>query len=219
MAAKINAPATYAGIRRAALKYHDSKGYPAYNWHCCAVNTAEFRHAILNGCDNHTAERLRACLAGFGCHTDDPTRDRIQQFIRQNTADIKSLSGANLIGFTLDNTQIETLFNGLYNIHKVADTSASKVLALINPHLFVMWDDAIWLAYYEKAIRYRSPGRIYVEFLIKMQESAIAITKDANTKHGITNPAEHLSGELGLNPPFTLAKFIDEYNFVHTRRQ
>ena len=217
MAAKINAPATYAEIRRAALEYHGSKGYPAYNRHYCAVNTAEFRDAILNGCDDRTAERLRACLAGFGCHTYGPTRDRIQQFIRQNNADFKSLSGANLIERTLDNTEIEHLFNGLFNIDKVGDTSASKILALINPHLFVMWDDAIWLAYYEKSMQYKNSGRVYVEFLIKMQKAAIAITKDAKTNHGIANPAEYLSGELGLKPPFTLAKFIDEYNFVHTR--
>ena len=217
MVAKINVPTTYAEIRRAALEYHGSKGYPAYNRHYCAVNTAEFRYAILNGCDDRTAECLRACLAGFGCHTDNPTRDRIQQFIRQNNADIKSLSSANLIECTLDNTKIAILFNGLFNIDRIADTSASKILALINPHLFVMWDDAIWLAYYEKSMRYRSPGKVYVEFLIKMQRAAIAITKDAKTNHGIDSPAEHLSGELGLKPPFTLAKFIDEYNFIHTR--
>ena len=216
MAAKINAPTTYAEICRAASEYHGSNGYPAYNRHYHAVNTAEFRNAILNGCDDHTAERLRACLAGFGCHTDDPTRDRTQRFIRQNIADIKSLSGADLIECTLDNTPIEVLFNGLFNVDGVASTSASKILALINPLLFVMWDDAIRLAYHENTTRDRGPGRVYVEFLIKMQGSAIAITKDAKTNHGIASPAEHLSGELGLKPPFTLAKFIDEYNFVHT---
>lgn len=217
MIAKIKAPTTYAEIYQAALEYHDSTGYPAYNWHYCAVNTAEFRNAILNGCDDHTAERLRYCLAGFGCRTDDPTRDRIQRFIWRNNADLKSLASANLIRSKLDTAAIAALFNGLINIDKVADTSASKILALINPRLFVMWDDAIWLAYYEKSTQNKSPGRTYVEFLIKMRNSAIAITNDARTKHGINRPAEHLSRELGLKPPFTLAKFIDEYNFVHTR--
>lgn len=215
MAAKIDAPTTYDEIRCAAQKYHSS--YPAYNRHYCAVNTAEFRNAILNGCDDGTAERLRACLAGFVCHTDRPTRDRIQQFIRRNTDDLKSMSSANLIGFALNNTKIEALFNGLFVIDKIADTSASKILALINPHLFVMWDDAIRLVYYEKPTQYKSPGRIYVEFLIKMQRAAIAVTNDAKTNHGIDSPADYLSRELGLNPPFTLARFIDEYNFVHTR--
>lgn len=174
-------------------------------------------YAILNGCDDRAAEHLRACLAGFGCRTSRPTRDRIQWFIQQNTADLKSLANANLIGSALNTATIEALFNGLYDIDNVADTSASKILALINPHLFVMWDLDIWLAYYEKSPQYKSPGQIYVEFLIKMHHSAISITNDAKTNHGIESPADHLSGELGLNPPFTLARFIDEYNFVHTR--
>ena len=40
----------------------------------------------------------------------------------------------------------------------------------------------------------------------------------ARAQHGIADPAGHLSAALGINPPFTLAKFIDEYNWLTIER-
>ena len=222
MVAKINAPTTYDEIHQAALEYHDSKGYPSYNWHYRAVNTVEFRSAMLNGCDDGTAERLRAFLAGFGCHTDDATRDCIQPFIRQNSDSLKALAAADLTTVDLSvgsetAAAVSSKIRGLMNIDGVGDVVAVKTLAIAIPDLFVMWDTSIWWAYRGGVSQNKHMAEDYVDFLRKMQESAVAIIADARIKHGIKSPAEHLSGELGLNPPFTLAKFIDEYNFVHTR--
>ena len=36
--------------------------------------------------------------------------------------------------------------------------------------------------------------------------------EDAAVNHGIDDPAAHLSKELGIDPPVTLAGFISEYN-------
>lgn len=222
MVAKINVPTTYAEIRRAALEYHGSKGYPAYNRHYCAVNTAEFRYAILNGCDDRTAECIRKFLAGFRCFTGDCTKAGIQQFILQNSDGLKALATANIATVDLSvgsetAAAVSSKISGLMNIYGVKDVVASKILAIIIPDLFVMWDTTIWLAYRDDVSQNRHMAEVYVDFLRKMQRAAIAITKDAKTNHGIDSPAEHLSGELGLKPPFTLAKFIDEYNFIHTR--
>ena len=103
------------------------------------------------------------------------------------------------------------------NINGVGDIVVAKTLAVINPDLFMMWDNPILLAYYEEYPQNRTFEEVYVAFLRKMQGSAISIVNDAGINHNIKCPVKYLSEELGLKPPFTLAKFIDEYNLVHTR--
>jgi hypothetical protein len=48
--------------------------------------------------------------------------------------------------------------------------------------------------------------------------AALSIAADARAQHGIDDPAGRLSAELGINPPFKLAKFIDEYNWLTLAR-
>ena len=224
MAQKIAAPATYDEIRNAATRYHDPvKGYRAYNRKYCAINTDEFREAVLNGCDNDAAERIREFLAGFGCHTDNPTRDRLQQHIQRNIVRIKQLATFDLVTTDLavgstTVAMIEETYERLLNIRGVSDAVAAKTLAIINPDLFVMWDGVIWLAYHEASPRNRTLAEVYVEFLRKMQNSAVSIIDDTRANYFTERPAKRLSKELDVNPPLTLAKFIDEYNFVNTRR-
>ena len=51
-----------------------------------------------------------------------------------------------------------------------------------------------------------------------MADAARAIRKDAVANHGIDDPAGHLSAMLGISPPYTLAKFIGEYNWLTLER-
>ena len=51
-----------------------------------------------------------------------------------------------------------------------------------------------------------------------MRMAALSIAADARGQHGIDDPAGHLSNELGIDPPFSLAKFIDEYNWLTLER-
>ena len=46
----------------------------------------------------------------------------------------------------------------------------------------------------------------------------IAEKRAAGARYGIADPSGHLSAALGINPPFTLAKFIDEYNWLTIER-
>ena len=48
----------------------------------------------------------------------------------------------------------------------------------------------------------------------------IAEKRAAGTRatHGADDPAGHPSAALGINPPFRLAKFIDEYNWLTIER-
>ena len=97
----------------------------------------------------------------------------------------------------------------------VSATVASKVLAVVNPALFLPWDNSIQQAYFPGA-RQSTPGAgdRYARFVIDMAHAAEAICKDAVELYEIDDPAAHLSATLGVTPPYTLAKFIDEYNFL-----
>ena len=98
---------------------------------------------------------------------------------------------------------ITYVFNKLSNCYGDRPTFAAKTLGILNPKLFVMWDQTI-------AARYSFD---YVEFLKDMQNSAQMVKLDSCTIFGIGDPAKFLSKELGISPQVPLAKFIDEYNW------
>jgi hypothetical protein len=88
-------------------------------------------------------------------------------------------------------------------------TGASKILHVINPNLFVMWDMRIRTAY-----RVRSGGDGFAysrRFLRKMQEIARAAVDECKQHLGLTEEeAVHYICGCGD----TLAKVIDEYNWA-----
>jgi hypothetical protein len=95
-------------------------------------------------------------------------------------------------------------------------TFASKVAHIMNPSLFVIWDDAIALHLYV----HKMIGSIwdYVGFLKLMQEEARSIISDFQTLIGSGDPALFLSHKFGDAIPKTLTKFLDEYNWVRSQR-
>jgi hypothetical protein len=48
--------------------------------------------------------------------------------------------------------------------------------------------------------------------------AALSIAADARAQHGIDDPAGQISDAVGINSPFKLAKFIDEYNWLTLAR-
>ena len=62
-------------------------------------------------------------------------------------------------------------------------------------------------------------GATYSQFLTIMRMAALSIASDARSQHGIDDPAGTLSAELGIEPPFSLAKFIDEFNWLTLERE
>ena len=78
------------------------------------------------------------------------------------------------------------------------------------------WGKGIREAYFPND---KSNGATYSQFLTIMRMAALSIAADARGKHGIEDPAGRLSAELSINPPFSLAKFIDEYNWITLERE
>jgi len=85
----------------------------------------------------------------------------------------------------------------------IGPVGASKILHLMNPKLFIMWDTHIRKRSPEhfkitrggKKVRFSSDGKGYVEFLIAMKECFGGLKLPANYK-------------------FTRVKAIDEYNYA-----
>ncbi len=86
--------------------------------------------------------------------------------------------------------EINELYNTLSSIKGIKYTGASKLMHLKNPNLFIMWDGYIKKHYGFR----RGTAEDYINFLKKMQQMF------ANIKWN--------------HPNKTLAKAIDEYNYV-----
>ncbi|MXZ90658.1 MAG: hypothetical protein F4W95_12580 [Chloroflexi bacterium] len=110
---------------------------------------------------------------------------------------------------------IERAFDCLTAAHGVGPTAASAILTALNPQLFVSWSDGIRNAYFPDD---KPNGATYSQFLTVMRMATLSIVSDARGQHGIDDPAGQLSTELGIDPPFSLAKFIDEYNWLTLER-
>lgn len=103
-----------------------------------------------------------------------------------------------------------------YNFGK---TATSKLLHVLNPKLFVMWDKPIFEAYNSQNPSITDSARGYIEYLKVMQQSASQLQIDfcndpRMTSYRHLGPAGYLSLRLNFNPHKTLAKFLDEYNWV-----
>lgn len=95
-------------------------------------------------------------------------------------------------------------------------TDASKILHVLAPNLFVMWDDKIRRAIVGEGRN----GRCYAfEFLPKMQELLCKfIDNYLIEKGGNVDFASERISSMANN--YTLAKLIDEYNYVrYTKRK
>jgi hypothetical protein len=110
---------------------------------------------------------------------------------------------------------IAQTYEVIRTVKRVGPTTASKILHALNPALFVMWDKGIRDHYSGVLGRKLATGPDYVAFLGHMQELAKSVVRDFSLRHEHALAVElYLSEQLGLDAPVTLAKFLDEYNWV-----
>ena len=154
----------------------------------------------------------------------------IREQLQQTHSYLQALGGFDLETVDLDENVIveenqipisqacEEFYDGLRNNigHKFAATAASKLLHLLQPNLFVMWDKKILASYRGNNPSIRDSGTGYSAFLRSMQEMAINIHEVFNHQNQGqgNNPATFLSEQLHYDHPQALAKFLDEYNWV-----
>ena len=218
MTADAPGPTTVGQILWSSRVYRQD--FPDFVSAWAAVNTEDFRMKALYDCDDATAECLRDFLGAFGTHAGTEVRDGLQRALSK-----PDFSARDLRHERLDNADmtalwptIEKSFNQLMAVHGVAGTIASKVLAVLNSDFFVMRDRPIFLAYSQQGA---TPGGTYANYLLRMQGLARAIVLDALENHGVADPAGHVCEKLNLQDRdrCTLAKFIDEYNWLTITRK
>lgn len=106
---------------------------------------------------------------------------------------------------------------------KISDTAASKILHILKPSLFMMWDNNIREYYIND--KYKDGPKAYILFMKKMQEFAFTlqeecpdVTKRLNEKVSIFYEEESSTeASNGYKKPIT--KFLDEYNWIKITKQ
>lgn len=106
------------------------------------------------------------------------------------------------------------IFERIIHCHGYRTTAGAKILGVINPALFVMWDDSIAKHYASRRRDNIFNGVGYSLFLQKMQNAAQYCQTDFIMRHGHNDIAGYLSEKLEIAPRIPLAKYLDEYNWI-----
>ena len=119
---------------------------------------------------------------------------------------------------------IENCYNSIRKSgHKVGPTATAKILHILHPDLFVMWDNPILLCFGERSrgkVKVDDSGAGYCEYLRIMQQTANHITQEFKKAElypvplsGVF-PENYLSAQLQYSHVKTMAKYLDEYYWV-----
>jgi len=186
-----------------------------------AVSPGEFKSSVINFLnewggrhirkDNDVAEVFLSSLNGL--------RDKFRSLGDDTLVTINFDHRGELVQEIFDDLRLISWQNKGSNrnvtVH-LGETFASKLAHIMNPSLFVMWDDAI-------ANHFKKHGMIksywdYAGFLKLMQEEARSVISDFQASVDDKDPALFLSNKFGYSVPAALPKFLDEYNWVRSQR-
>lgn len=164
-------------------------------------------------------EIISKFLNKWGCRLAKKNHDFLAEKIIKVTGhikeDLQSLSGAKLIDIDLasNKTAIKNCYQAMVGIgHGFSHTAASKLLHMISPELFVMWDGPMREGY-RKHYDITADAAGYFNFMKKMQEGLQKVSQSFLVAYEGC-PAGFLSKKLEINPPKTLVKHLDEYNWI-----
>lgn len=212
MSPYVTGPNTYEQIRWSAHAFRTL----ADDADSIAVREPAFRDALR--LQQPDIPQLLKYVNRWGCRIPASKADGIAAALHDALPLVAPLSASAL---EFDDLRCATLdiitraFDSLTRADGVGPTAASAILTALNPQLFVSWGAGIKNAYFPDD---KPNGATYAQFLAIMRMAALSIARDARTTHSLDDPASQLSAALGINPPFSLAKFIDEYNWLTLAR-
>jgi len=171
-------------------------------WKCRVWNRPETARAIVR-----TLERLRFHL--------DALKD----------LEITTVGFDEAIAVDNDSTRVSEIIEHCYNTvasigFNFGPTASSKLLHILQPGLFVMWDKDIVERFKGKNENVSNSGKGYRAFLELMQQTGKEVSRSfyASDLNPLPkpddDPVRYLSVQLGYDPPKTMAKYLDEYNWV-----
>jgi len=167
--------------------------------------------------DERTAKRIiRPFLVNWGRMGRNVEREdfdwlRLIKAIKNQRENLGKLKKESLIGVQLENVSsiIEEVYNGT-KVKNLGPTGISKILHLLNPELFMMWDDDIRKKISKKPLKGSSKG--YWNFLKWIKHELIEATEG----HIIEEIRNKIGGEYIDGK--TLAKLADEYCWLTARK-
>ena len=155
---------------------------------------------------------------------------KLEQRIRNKRKELNALENlnivsANLEGFIQLSSQTKSLHDIIVNLFNeftdVAEdssrqyTAASKILHVLLPKLFVMWDRCIRCAYGCDFKRPEDAGEKYFKFLKRVQKEAREAVKSYCTEHkcSINKAIQTIREKLYEGGFYPFTKLLDEYNY------
>lgn len=115
---------------------------------------------------------------------------------------------------------IKTAFKKLSAKKSIGPTGASKILHLLNPNLFIMWDLKIKKAYhklhrYQKKKHKEGSEECYIELMRNLQQIAKnLVTKISAKELWEKHPKAHLNFVNFFRAKESIPKMLDECNYV-----
>jgi hypothetical protein len=111
-------------------------------------------------------------------------------------------------------TAIKNIFNEIRSIPYIGGhTSTPKIMHLLNPEIFVMWDKSIRETYEERNSRITDSPRGYLEFLKETQKELKKLFGNRQNETG--KDSDEVEKEIRVKfKNKTLARIIDEYNWI-----
>ena len=209
----------YHAIRLGCDKYH-----PIYGWdYDCALKAyreaLKKRHKSADP-DSPSFEEA-AILLSFAngwssrmqCNVED-----VQWALEEIQSYLNTLKGKTILDVCLDEGTRELIcrsFKVLAGCNRKGRneaTGASKILHIINPELFVMWDGAIRTGYICKLEKKKEVWIWYTQFLQEMQRLAKQAVHEIMENDKKCSCKTAIASLTGCK--HTLAKALDEYNFM-----
>ena len=219
-------PTTYRQIEWAAQTYRQHEEGRKYDTAYSQIYTDGFRDALLNGATESAIKRLLGFLNQT--NADLPAETLLPVLLASvpdAVASLRHLASATLYDVEGDGlSDWDSALSTRAADRLTADDGidfalASQILSVVNPALFLPWDLATHNHFFPKNDPDDGFASVrYTRFIWRMADVARAIREDASTNREIDDPAAHLSGTLGIDPPYPIAKFIGEYNWLTIER-
>ena len=149
---------------------------------------------------------------------DDATAEAIKSVLVESKEVLQNLRGVTILDVvTLSNSKagdISALYSKFDEIPRFGPTATSKTMHILEPGLFVMWDSNILSHYRERNLQIGGTGNGYLAFLSTMSQMACEVTNDFQKSYPTSKPEIFLCEKLGYTLTKSLAKFMDEYNWI-----
>jgi len=167
-------------------------------------------------------------LNDWGCRLknyDNVTAANLKNCILRYHHDLFAIQNYSTLDFDFEDEtnkrKIENIFDGFWDsriARNFGPTAISKTLHIINPYFFGMWDNDIRTIYWVHNRDISDSGAGYFFFLIEIKKIAERLVNEFQQKFNTADPTIWISKRLAINPPLSLIKFIDEFNWLSFRK-